>query len=448
MIYLLLGSQFIFSFSNPFQNQTTITLVAMICLLLSTIIGTVDKKNHINLDSPFLNFLVCFNLMCCLINSPLSDSVYYGLTEFILITILLIAAFILSIINSRKSYLIISLIILSIKCLIPIIIKNPNIDVYTWMTEGTDFFLSGANPYEAHFSDMGTKAYGYDPVFAYFPGTLFFLIPFRILRIDIRFASVIADLLISFCFYKILSFLKIKKEQALMFSLYIYTLPCSFFVIEKSWTEPFVLLSYLVSFYLILASRKNLANVSLGFLLSIKQYCVFLVPFLWVLNLKKTKKYWASPFFLTSLTFTLIVLPFFLWNKDRFTYSTHTVFTQLYLRKDSLTFLPTLKEWGWASNQSLKNIKTLTFILAAAFFILFTSLKSARVSNQFCIKITVALFGFIYFFGDHAFYNIYYLFTHLLILSQLPLNQQTVTQLNYQKNSHTQSAPADSPHSL
>lgn len=438
MIYLFIISQFCFCVANSFQIQWLIFL-SIFFLLGSASIGVMQKENLSKLNSSFLNFLISINLMCCLIDLPLSR---LDTDKFTLILSLFYIAFILSLIilykdifkkNLKKKssylnfqYISLGLIVLILKCLIPRVVKDPQIDVFTWLTEASDYFIKGGNPYLAKFSPMGSQVFGYDPGFYYFPGTLFFLMPFRYINLDIRYSLVITDVIIAIFFY-LIAFLKYKKKrEAISFALFIYTLPSSFSVIEKSWTEPFILLVYLVSLYLIIKSRNSFANFALGVLLTIKQYCIFLVPFLWLLNLKNTKekdKKWFKPVLQTSLVFLLIVAPFFLWNPYKFIDSTYTVFTQLPLRKDSLSFLPVFVDLKWLSFHSFRHVNLLIFLMAFLLFCFFSLKKSTGIarSTETPLKLTVILFGFIFFFGTHSFLNQYYLFVNLLLLSQISL---------------------------
>jgi hypothetical protein len=441
MIYLFIISQLCFCVANSFQIHWLI-FVSIFFLLASVSMGVILKENLSKLNSVFLNLLISLNLMCCLINLPLSP---LDTGKFALILSLFYIAFILSIIilyndifkkNLKKKnshfyvqYISLGLIILILKCLIPQVVRDPQIDVFTWLTEASDFFIKGGNPYLAKFSPMGSQVFGYDPGFYYFPGTLFFLMPFRYINLDIRYSLIITDLVVAFLFYLISLLNYGKRKEAISFALFIYTLPSSFSVIEKSWTEPFILLVYLVSLYLVIKSRNSFANFVLGLLLTIKQYCIFLVPFLWLHNLKNTKekdKKWFKPLLQTSLVFLLVVAPFFYWNPYKFIDSTYTVFTQLPLRKDSLSFLPIFVDLEWISPHSFRNVNLLIFLIAFLLFCFYCLKKSPGTtkSAEIPLKLTVILFGFIFFFGTHSFLNQYYLLINLLLLSQISLQPQ------------------------
>lgn len=94
---------------------------------------------------------------------------------------------------------------------------------------------------------------------------------------DIRYSHLAAIVFAA----ALMIFLRPNKETLLAASIFLFT-PRVFFVLEQSWTEPLIVVSFVIVIWSVLNCPKW-TPFALGLLLASKQYMIFMVPFIFLL---------------------------------------------------------------------------------------------------------------------------------------------------------------------
>lgn len=199
-----------------------------------------------------------------------------------------------------------------LRILIIIASPKPVIDVFTMLGEGTAAFLHGQNPYTAVFSAVypGVASNYY----TYWPVSFLLQIPFVFLFADPRVLLVVADVASAILLY----FLGRKSFTAEILALIYLFRPNSNFIIEQSWLTPLVFFLTVLAAY-IYKRGKNIprkgffCGIILGLAAGIQPHFLLLLPAF--LLLFKIRRYILSGFL---LTFSAVVVPFFLWSPQDF----------------------------------------------------------------------------------------------------------------------------------
>lgn len=140
---------------------------------------------------------------------------------------------------------------------------HPSIDVFTNLTNGVMTLASGFNPY------LGSDS------FDYLPSNLYLhIIPWWLFN-DVRGVYIIAELVTLLCFLSIKTHSIPLEKKGLIALLFLYH-PRSLFILEQAWIDPLILM--LFSLFLVLRERRMLRTASgvFGYMLSTKQYLIFL----------------------------------------------------------------------------------------------------------------------------------------------------------------------------
>ena len=165
---------------------------------------------------------------------------------------------------------------------------NPAIDVHLFHRYAIDALRSGVDPYAITFPDIYQGKVYYGPGlsvdgrlqfgFPYFPFSLLLSMPGQILFKDPRFAQLIAIELAAL----LMTFARPRGLGLMAAALYLTT-PRIFFVLEQSWTEPFLVLG--VSALVFAACRRSrLTPWLFGAFIALKHYLVFALPAAWLLR--------------------------------------------------------------------------------------------------------------------------------------------------------------------
>src|SRR5262249_5442932 len=161
----------------------------------------------------------------------------------------------------------------------------PQIDVFLFQRDSIAALLHGENPYAITFPDIyrsspffygpglsvgGRLAFG----FPYPPLSLFLAMPGQILAGDFRYSQLAAMTLSG----GLMAYSRPSPVASAAGAVFLFT-PRMFFVLEESWTEPFVVL--LLALIVFLASRApKLVPYAFGLFLAVKQYLVIVIPLL------------------------------------------------------------------------------------------------------------------------------------------------------------------------
>lgn len=326
---------------------------------------------------------------------------------------------------SRWSYFAIFSVTLLCKLLVPFVDAHPPIDVFVWSHEAAQALSHGQNPYTFQFTEMGTEAYGYKPLFPYLPGVLIALLPFEIVGADIRYASVLSDVVISALLICLICAWRRRSEaEDLLPALIYFTFPFSIRIIEVAWNDVILFSLLLLSTYLLLQKKTTGALVVLGGALAIKQYAFFGGAYLLFFAadlLKNEKKSQLLVVGLPVLMVTMILGPFLLWNPEAFIHSTLVVPSQFPLRADSYSIQGALLRMGLFSEHQTQAMEWL--FCGLWIFLLYRLHRGfQQVGDDHRAKLlltlrSVALFyGTAFIFGHHSFLNHYYFCIQWLFL--------------------------------
>ena len=219
---------------------------------------------------------------------------------------------------------------------------RPFIDVWYFEQRAAELLLHGHNPYAADYPNIYGHARWFGAEFlnaagrvqshTYPPASLLMTLPGWLVG-DVRYASVAAVAGAAALLVAALRRLGARAGHfgelgavALMFH------ARSFFLVEQSWTEPFVALAACGVAYGMVATRRRLLRVALAGVLSIKQYGLFLVP-----SLLASRRVRAVDLAWALGISAAIALPFFLWDPRALWQGVVAYQFRLAFRQDSLT---------------------------------------------------------------------------------------------------------------
>ena len=282
---------------------------------------------------------------------------------------------------------------------------SPHIDVFYFQQEAVNALLAGQNPYAIRFRDIYSPAdsarfYGeglsVDGVlqfgFPYPPASLLLALPGKVFANDVRYGQWVALALAAVLLFRCRP-ASLWARAAAVFCLFS---PRGLFVLEQSWTEPFLL--YALSHTVYLAQKRSRWTwVPLGLLLGLKQYMVLFVPLLWLLGpafLPRQQLFRALSLAAASL------MPFFLWGPRDFLHSVVMLHLQQPYRAESLGYL------SWLSALGLGGLQAWTGFLLAIAVMSIALFRRARGPETFALSLAVASMVF-FAFNKQAFANYY-----------------------------------------
>ena len=159
---------------------------------------------------------------------------------------------------------------------------SPMIDVYMFQRDSVAALLAGINPYAITFPNPYATGvyYGPDMVvdgrlmfgFVYPPLSAFLSVLGEWVGGDVRYAQLGAMTLAAAC----MAYTRRGRLGGLAAGLYLFT-PRNLFVLDQSWTEPFVVL-FLAATVWCAARHPRVAPYMLGLFLAVKQYAVLALP--------------------------------------------------------------------------------------------------------------------------------------------------------------------------
>lgn len=201
------------------------------------------------------------------------------------------------------------------------------IDVWVILQGASLGAAHGANPYQMTFGDVPPGQV--NDCFNYLPVTFLAPLPTRLLFGDVRYA----EAAVLFAGVAALAW-RARRTAGLPLALLVGLIPGSLYEVQQAWNE--ALLAGLLIGAALLADRRRdwwaVACVALA--LATKQHIVLLVPLLlWWIGLRKT--------IVTALAGGALCLPWYLWDRARFTHCTVDFFLDLPARPDSLSL------WHW-----------------------------------------------------------------------------------------------------
>lgn len=283
---------------------------------------------------------------------------------------------------------------------------NPYIDTYGFQKDAVDALLSGRNPYRIEYSNIYPDESAYGPgLFAnnrsrfgypYPPLPLLFATGGTLIGGDIRYSQLFA---MTASGALIAALASGRRVATLAAALFLFT-PRGFFVLEQSWTEPYLVCG-LATVVLCACRAWRATPWVTGLLLVVKQYTFLLLPLSWLLPKPKSARTWRAFFGRAAISGAVVSLPLFLIRPKPFIYSVVLLQFLQPVRPDALSF-PAF----WVSQGSDPIPEHYVFI-AAACAIALALWRSPRTAAGFCGAVSLTYLGF-FTFAKQAFCNYYY----------------------------------------
>jgi hypothetical protein len=282
----------------------------------------------------------------------------------------------------------------------------PVIDVFVEFQESAQHLLAGLNPYTVPVSDVyrGTQDYGYRLLgYAYLPANLYLQTAGYAFTGDFRYACIAAEAVVAFALYQLASPAQGRRVAMLIVLLFLFH-PRGLFVIEQGWTEPFIAGAFALFLWLRARRPESLAAAAAyGYMLSLKQYLVYFVLHLFMIERR------GKALAVAAMTGLLTCVPFLVWDASSF--FTYAVKFQLEtpFRPDGLTIVSLLHRlFGFTAGKWLAGLVG----LAVALYTYRRFLPLGLLGYLFAVTLTTFA---IFLFGSQAFCNYYYLVSVLCL---------------------------------
>ena len=280
------------------------------------------------------------------------------------------------------------------------------IDVDVFHRQSIGALRSGVNPYAITFPNIygDSQRYGADVStpgrllfgFPYPPTTLLLSLPGTLLARDHRYAALVAMQLAA-----VLMMLAQPRGFGVFASLIYLTSPRIFYVLQLSWTEPFVVLG--LAAVVFAACRDSRAVPWLfGAFLGLKQYLVFALPAAWLIVVSSRDRRGVLGWLARAAVIpTALTMPFVLWGPTAFVKSVVTLQFHQPFRPDSLSLL----SW-WASIGHPQLSSAIAFGVAALAAAL-AVWRCPRTAAGFSAAVALTFLAF-FAFNKQAFCNYYF----------------------------------------
>lgn len=282
---------------------------------------------------------------------------------------------------------------------------EPHIDVFYFQRESCAALLKGVNPYAITFPNIygdATAFYGASLSahgklqfgFVYPPLSLLLALPGHLLG-DVRYSQLFAIEASA----ALMAFTREGPLGCLAAALFLLTPRC-FFVLEQSWTEPYVVLLLAATVFVACRAPRALPY-ALGLLLCVKQYLVFAVaPSLLLLPWRDPRA--AGAFAVkAALTAAAVTVPLALWNARAFWFDVVVLQTLQPFRSDALSYL------AWFSRDRAVPLPTWACFVATGVATALCLWRLPRTPAGFAAAIAIV---FLVFFATNkqAFANYYF----------------------------------------
>lgn len=314
---------------------------------------------------------------------------------------------------------------------------NPVIDVYGWLSEAPEHLLAGVNPYAADYSNCyaspRARQYGLflahvDPHPGGYPPLPILLgLPFRLCRLDVRYANVWCDLTAA-----LVLFLTGRRRQnaeiGLLAAAIYLNLPGAPYLIESAWYEPMI--AALLGIGLLLREQgSRCAAVLLGLGVTGKQFGVAMfLPLL-----RGVRGEWPRVLLGTLALAVLMLLPFYIWDPAWFV----NVLIEKHLHRATDLGSITLSAGVYHLSGWLLP-RWPTWAIGAALIALITG-RTPREDIGLALWMGTALLAFI-LCNPAGYFNYFYLVEYLFLLGTVGLAGPGVVTAELPQSDHLQPA--------
>ena len=288
----------------------------------------------------------------------------------------------------------------------PIASPAPVIDVFSFSQESSQHLLEGKNPYNTPVTDIYQNAvsFGYSiKAYIYLPADLYVQAASYGLTRDVRYAYVLAELVVAFVLWRLSRRRWSESIAELLTLLYLYN-PRALFVLEQAWVDSLIMMLFALFLYLRERGKPTAASVAYGYMLFLKQYMLFAF-FQWFIIERNWKR------ILTGLVVGfLTLLPFAIWDWRGLLDNGILFNVVVPFRDDSLTLFSFLsRTWG------VQPPAGWTILVGAVLTALtFIPQRHIQPLRGYLFALTLTTFG-MFLFGTTGFCNWYYLVAGQLI---------------------------------
>jgi hypothetical protein len=283
---------------------------------------------------------------------------------------------------------------------------EPGIDVHVFQRDASTALRAGVNPYAITFPDIYQNGANYGPGlsvdgrlqfgFPYFPLSLLLSMPAQLFAGDERYAQLAAIELAAV----LMAFARPRGLGLIAAALFLTT-PRIFFVLEQSWTEPFLVLGVSAAIFAA-CRRRRLVPWLFGAFIALKQYLVFALPAAvllveWPIDRRKLAAFLAK----AAILGAAVTLPFVVWGPAEFWRSVVTLQFHQPFRPDALSVL------SWWANRGHEQPPVLISFVAASAASALALWRAPRTPAGFGTAVGMTLFAF-FLFNKQAFCNYYF----------------------------------------
>jgi hypothetical protein len=291
---------------------------------------------------------------------------------------------------------------------------DPKIDVFVFQQEAAQALVKGLNPYEIQYTNVYpeypnlypggvAKFYPYPPLSFLFTLT-------SLITSDVRWAYLFCHFAAGWVFFLWTRQKKISLEESFFLSFIFLLIPGALYLIERSWTEPSLVLALVLTAYFLEHSQKNQAALCLGFALALKQTMVMTIPLLLILK----EWFWINK----RQLFLLTVLPvfsygiFLIWNASALYEDLVYFHRATPFRPDALTIS------SWLYRQGLSPLSQRWSFLGLFSGVILSGLVLLKYKKHMFFWLGLAgTYLLTLLFSKHAFYNYYYMVHGLLMIA-------------------------------
>ncbi len=295
---------------------------------------------------------------------------------------------------------------------------DPYIDVHVFQRDSLTALLSGHNPYAIDFPNLygdGTPFYGPGLTragrvlfgYIYPPINLLLALPGHVLAGDHRYSHLVAMTATG----ALLAYLRPGMLGPVCAALYLFT-PRSFYVLERGWTEPFVVLLLAATVFCAYHLPRALPWL-FGLFVSSKQYLILVVP----LALLLVPPWWPLPQLLRRVgLFALkaaavpaaLILAFVAWSPRGFYHSVIELQFLQPFRKDALSYS------AWIVKQGGQMLPVWLGFALALVMVILVLWRAPRTPAGFAGGVAVTMLVF-FSVNKQAFCNYYFLVLGALV---------------------------------
>ncbi|MFL5349500.1 MAG: hypothetical protein ACJ8AT_32265 [Hyalangium sp.] len=289
----------------------------------------------------------------------------------------------------------------------------PFIDVFVFQTQGAEALLHRINPYSITFPNIygSTAVYGEGLVengrllfgFPYPPLSLYLSTLGQVLRGDPRYGHLMAITLAA----GFMAYARGGRLGAGAAALLLLT-PRGLFVLEQSWTEPFLILFLAATVFCACRAPRALPY-AFGLLVAVKQYTVFMLPLLPLLTPLRGRALWGL-LWRAGATALGVSLPLMLPNLPAFVRSVVTLQFHQPFRPDALSYL------AWWVSQGHEQPPVWIAFAAVAVALAVVLWRAPRTPAGFAGAVAL-VYGVFFAFNKQAFANYYYFVLGALCLA-------------------------------